>query len=106
MQIPLPPAIAPYFWPLVYGLVLLLVFPLLAGYIVLLERKVMADIQARLGPLRVGPHGLLQPIADAVKLLLKEDIIPAMTDKWVFWFAPVISVATALLALFLVPMSD
>jgi NADH-quinone oxidoreductase subunit H len=54
----------------------------------------------------VGPHGLLQPIADAVKLLLKEDIIPAMVDKWVFWLAPVISTVTALVALFLVPMSD
>ncbi|MBI2819952.1 MAG: NADH-quinone oxidoreductase subunit NuoH [Acidobacteria bacterium] len=106
MQLPLPPAIAPYFWPVVYGLILLAVFPLLAGYIVLLERKVMADIQARLGPMRVGPHGLLQPIADAVKLLLKEDIIPEMTDKWVFWVAPIISVATALVALFLIPMSD
>jgi NADH-quinone oxidoreductase subunit H len=106
MQLPLPPAIAPYFWPVVYGLILLAVFPLLAGYIVLLERKVMADIQARLGPMRVGPHGLLQPIADAVKLLLKEDIIPAMTDKWVFWIAPVISVVTALVALFLIPMSE
>jgi NADH-quinone oxidoreductase subunit H len=93
-------------WPLVYGMVLLLLFPPLAGYIVLLERKVMADIQARLGPMRVGPHGLLQPIADAVKLLLKEDIIPALVDKWVFWLAPVISTVTALVALFLVPMSD
>ena len=106
MQLPLPPAIAPYFWPVVYGAVLLAVFPLAAGYIVLLERKVMADIQARLGPMRVGPHGLLQPLADAVKLLLKEDIIPELTDKWVFWFSPVISVVTALVALFLVPMSD
>jgi len=106
MQIPLPPAIAPYFWPVVYGVILLAVFPLAAGYIVLLERKVMADIQARLGPMRVGPHGLLQPIADAVKLLLKEDIIPELTDKWVFWISPIISVVTALVALFLIPMSD
>src|SRR3989337_2392730 len=104
MQIPLPPAIAPYFWPLVYGLILLAVFPLLAGYIVLLERKVMADIQARLGPMRVGPHGLLQPIADAVKLLLKEDIIPTLADQWVFWIAPIISLATASVSLLIVPM--
>ena len=106
MQLPLPPAIAPYFWPIVYGIVLLALFPLAAGYIVLLERKVMADIQARLGPMRVGPHGLLQPLADAVKLLLKEDIIPELTDKWVFWLSPIISVVTALVALFLVPISD
>ncbi|OFW01354.1 MAG: NADH-quinone oxidoreductase subunit H [Acidobacteria bacterium RIFCSPLOWO2_12_FULL_59_11] len=96
----------PYLLPTLYIVILLAVFPLIAGYIVLLERKVMADIQVRLGPMRVGPHGLLQPIADAVKLLIKEDIIPAMADRWVFWVAPIISVVTALLALSLVPFSN
>ena len=61
----------------------------MAGYLTLVERKVLADFQVRLGPMRVGPHGLLQPIADALKLLLKEDIIPADADKAMFWFAPV-----------------
>jgi NADH-quinone oxidoreductase subunit H len=84
--------------PLVYAVVIVALLPLLAGYIVLLERKVMADMQARLGPMRVGPHGLLQPIADALKLLIKEDIIPQNADRFLFWFAPVLSVSMALLA--------
>src|SRR5271166_1070770 len=61
-----------------------------------MERKLMADMQARLGPMRVGPHGLLQPIADAVKLLIKEDIVPRDSDAFIFWFAPVISMVAAL----------
>ncbi len=93
----------PHLLPIIYALVIVAVLPLLVGYIVLLERKVMADMQARLGPMRVGPHGLLQPIADAVKLLLKEDIIPANADKWIFWGAPLISVTAGLLALAAVP---
>src|SRR3989304_3932451 len=84
--------------PLICALVIVGVLPLLAGYVVLMERKVMADMQARLGPMRVGPHGLLQPIADALKLLIKEDIIPESADKLVFWFAPIISVTAAMLA--------
>ena len=78
------------------GIVIVAVVPLVAGYVVLVERKLMADMQARLGPMRVGPHGLLQPIADAVKLLIKEDIIPAESDKLIFWLAPVISMVAAL----------
>jgi NADH-quinone oxidoreductase subunit H len=88
-----------YWPPLLCGLVIVAVLPLIAGYIVLVERKLMADMQARLGPMRVGPHGLLQPIADAVKLLIKEDIIPQDADKLVFWLAPVLSVGAALLSL-------
>jgi NADH-quinone oxidoreductase subunit H len=93
----------PHALPLLFALVIVAVVPLLAGYIVLLERKVMADMQARLGPMRVGPHGLLQPIADAVKLLLKEDIIPESADKWIFWLAPLLSVTTAMLAMAVIP---
>jgi NADH-quinone oxidoreductase subunit H len=85
--------------PLVCALVIVAVLPLVAGYIVLMERKIMADMQARLGPMRVGPHGLLQPIADALKLLIKEDIIPDEADKGIFWIAPLISVTAGMLAM-------
>ena len=96
----------PLFAPVVITLVIIAVFPLLAGYIVLVERKVLADFQVRLGPMRVGPHGLLQPIADALKLLLKEDIIPTDADKAIFWFAPCISTFTALTAFSVLPFSQ
>ena len=96
--------IIPYIFPILFALVIVAVLPLVAGYIVLVERKVMADMQVRLGPMRVGPHGLLQPIADAVKLLLKEDIIPESADRLVFWGAPLISVTAAMLALAAVPI--
>src|SRR3989475_1692206 len=86
-----------YWAPLLCGVAIVAILPLIVGYVVLLERKLMADMQARLGPMRVGPHGLLQPIADAVKLLIKEDIIPDNADKLVFWLAPVLSVGAALL---------
>src|SRR6202035_5905577 len=88
-----------YWAPLLCGVAVVAILPLVVGYIVLVERKIMADMQARLGPMRVGPHGLLQPIADAVKLLLKEDIIPEEADKGIFWVAPLISVTAGMLAM-------
>ncbi|HXG33888.1 MAG TPA: complex I subunit 1 family protein [Bryobacteraceae bacterium] len=97
---------SPLFAPVVTTLVIVALFPLVAGYIVLVERKLLADFQVRLGPMRVGPHGLLQPIADALKLLLKEDIIPENADKGIFWLAPVISTFTALTAFAVIPFSD
>ncbi len=96
----------PLFAPIVITLVILALFPLLAGYIVLVERKVLADLQVRLGPMRVGPHGLLQPIADALKLLQKEDIIPGAADRGLFWGAPVISTVTALASFAVLPFSE
>jgi len=57
-------------------------------YVTLLERKFTARLQSRIGPYRVGPHGLLQPIADALKLMMKEDVVPAAADRWVYNLAP------------------
>src|SRR5438309_10823356 len=72
-------------------------------YMVLLERKVIAWVQSRLGPMRVGPYGILQPVADAVKLMIKEDITPARADRWVFTFAPIISMVPALAIYAVIP---
>jgi NADH-quinone oxidoreductase subunit H len=95
----------PLFTPILVTIAVIAVFPLLAGYITLIERKVLADFQVRLGPMRVGPHGLLQPIADALKLMLKEDIIPTDADQAIFWAAPVISTFTGLTAFTVMPFA-
>src|ERR1022692_265847 len=95
----------PLFTPILVTLVIVAAFPLVAGYLTLIERKVLADFQVRLGPMRTGPHGLLQPIADALKLLIKEDIIPSGADKSIFWLAPVISTFTGLTAFAVIPFS-
>jgi NADH-quinone oxidoreductase subunit H len=72
-------------------------------YMVLLERKVIAWAQSRLGPMRVGPFGILQPVADAVKLMIKEDITPTRADKWVFTAAPIIAMVPALIVYAVIP---
>jgi NADH-quinone oxidoreductase subunit H len=72
-------------------------------YMVLLERKVIAWVQSRLGPMRVGPYGVLQPIADAVKLMIKEDITPTRADKWVFTVAPILALVPALIVFAVIP---
>jgi NADH-quinone oxidoreductase subunit H len=92
-----------YVIPLLQIAVLLNAVLLAVTYMVLLERKVIAWVQVRLGPMRVGPHGVLQPIADAVKLLLKEDITPARADRWVFTLAPIVSMVPALVAFAVIP---
>ena len=73
------------------------------SYLVLLERWLSAWIQDRIGPNRVGPFGLLQPLADVLKLLLKEDIEPLMAQSWFHWVAPVISIAVAFSVLAVIP---
>jgi NADH-quinone oxidoreductase subunit H len=96
----------PLFVPVLVTVAIIALFPLVAGYLTLVERKVLADFQVRLGPMRVGPHGLLQPIADALKLMLKEDIIPTDADKAIFWMAPVISTFTGLTAFAVLPFAS
>src|SRR5215207_5511532 len=92
-----------FIWPLIQiGLVVTLV-ALWVAYATYLERKISAFIQARLGPMRVGPWGLLQPIADGLKLLTKEDFIPEKADRWIFFFAPYIAVASAFIVFSVVP---
>ena len=72
-------------------------------FLVLMERKVMGWAQARLGPMRVGPHGILQAIVDPIKLILKEDITPARADRWVFTLAPIMSLVPALVTFSVIP---
>jgi NADH-quinone oxidoreductase subunit H len=72
-------------------------------YLVLLERKVQAWVQVRLGPMRVGPYGVLQPLADVLKLFVKEDITPVRADKWVYTAAPIIVLVPALIAFAVIP---
>jgi NADH-quinone oxidoreductase subunit H len=72
-------------------------------FLVLMERKVIAWAQSRLGPMRVGPHGILQALADPIKLILKEDITPVKADRWVFTLAPILSLVPALVVFSVIP---
>lgn len=85
--------------------VVVLVFIVMTSlaYLTWLERKVVAHIQSRVGPMRTGPHGLLQPLADGVKFLFKEDPTPASVDKFVYFLAPFLAMAVALITLAVLP---
>jgi len=98
-----PGAAGNFFWATVYVLLVFVGLSIAVIAMNWLERKILAHMQVRLGPMRVGPHGLLQPIADALKLLLKEDIIPDGADKVVFWIAPFIVVLAAFTVFVVVP---
>ncbi|MHB8645016.1 MAG: NADH-quinone oxidoreductase subunit NuoH [Thermomicrobiales bacterium] len=84
--------------------VLLFIALTMMAYMTYYERKVIAFMQDRLGPTRTGPRGLLQPAADGLKLLFKEDIIPSGADRWVFFFAPIVVFVTALAAFMIIPL--
>jgi NADH-quinone oxidoreductase subunit H len=90
---------------LIFIVIALLAIITTAAYSVYAERKIAALIQQRVGPNRVGPFGLLQPLADVIKLLLKEDIIPAAANKAVHFVAPMISVSIALITFAVIPFS-
>ena len=74
-------------------------------YVTLLERKFAARMQSRIGPYRVGPHGLLQPIADALKLMMKEDIVPLAADRWVYNLAPIAFLVPCVLIFATIPFA-
>ena len=89
--------------PLLQIVILLNAILMAVTFLVLMERKVIAWAQSRLGPMRVGPQGLLQAIVDPIKLILKEDITPAKADKWVFTLAPIMSLVPAFVAFAVIP---
>jgi len=91
---------------IIKSVILLLICVTGFAYLTLYERKALARIQVRVGPNRAGPGGLLQPIADAVKLIFKEELIPAQADRLTFLLAPIITVIPALIIMAVVPFGD
>lgn len=89
---------------IIKGLILILVLFGCAAYMTFMERVVLARLQARLGPNRVGPLGLLQPIADGIKLLTKENFQPVGVETFTYWLAPAISLFTALFVFVVIPI--
>jgi len=90
-------------WALIYVMIIFTGVSVAVMAMNWLERKALAHFQIRLGPMRVGPHGLLQPIADAIKLALKEDIIPTEADQFVFWIAPLIGLIASFTVYIVIP---
>ena len=89
---------------LIKAIIILAVISAIAGFGTFIERKVLAFMQRRLGPMHVGPYGLLQLVADGIKLFTKEDIVPQNANKFIFMIAPLITAATAFIALSAVPV--
>jgi len=87
------------------GFIVLNVVIGMVTYVTLLERKFAARMQSRIGPYYVGPHGLLQPIADALKLMMKEDVVPAAADRWVYNLAPLAFLVPCVLIFATIPFA-
>jgi NADH-quinone oxidoreductase subunit H len=102
--------LGPTWWTLLWTLVKIIAIavPLMiaVAYLTLAERKVIGYMQVRIGPNRVGPYGLLQPFADLVKMVFKEVIVPSGANRWLFFIAPMLSLAPALAAWAVVPFAD
>ena len=92
--------------PLIKGLVMLAVMLLTMAYLTFAERKILAYMQARLGPNRVGPKGWLQPIADGLKLFVKEDLVPGRAERFIFMLAPALIFAPAILVWAVIPWGE
>jgi NADH-quinone oxidoreductase subunit H len=87
-------------------LIVFVVFLLMIAYLTWLERKLLGHFQVRLGPIRVGPHGLLQPFADGIKLLFKEDVTPAKVNKFIYNLAPLLTFIPSLIIMAVIPFGD
>lgn len=108
-----PPRVLPPDWPgniwvhwIIFTVILLVFFLGSVIMFIYMERRVLGKMQARIGPNRVGPFGLLQAIADAVKVLMKEMVTPANADKIVYWLAPAVSFAPVVMVLAVVPFAN
>src|SRR5712671_4174786 len=101
----LPPLATEAINAFITGFIVLNVIIGMVTYVTLLERKFAARMQSRIGPYRVGPHGLLQPIADAVKLMMKEDVVPRAADRSVYNLAPIVFLVPCMLIFATLPIA-
>jgi len=92
-------------WLVFAAIIFTFVLGMVMGFLYI-ERRGVGRFQIRLGPNRVGPFGVLQPVADGIKILTKEDIIPAKGDKWIFWLAPVVAFVPVLMIFAVIPLQS